>query len=99
MVFSGEKLPDAYSARGCKECHNTGYKGRSGIFELAIISDVVRDLISENSAESKVRQYLKTAGMKTLLKNGIEKIEFGLTSPEELLRVVMVEDIVNMNKT
>ena len=99
MVFSGEKLPDAYSARGCKECHTTGYKGRIGIFELAIMSDTVRDLITENSAESKVRLSLKNAGMKTLLQNGIEKIERGLTTPEELLRVVMVEDIVNMNKT
>jgi type II secretory ATPase GspE/PulE/Tfp pilus assembly ATPase PilB-like protein len=62
------------------------------------MNDAVRDLITENAAESKVRQYLRTAGMKTLLTNGIEKIEKGLTTPEELLRVVMVEDIVNMSK-
>ena len=99
MVFSDEQLPDAWSARGCEECHTTGYKGRVGIFELAIISDEMRDLITENSAESKVRQFLRSAGMKTLLQNGIEKIERGLTTPEELLRVVMVEDIVSMNKT
>ncbi len=98
MVFSGERIPDAYTARGCDECHNTGYKGRVGIFELATISDAVRDLITENSAESKVRQYLRGAGMKTLLQNGIEKVERGQTSIDELLRVVMVEDIVNMNK-
>ena len=98
MVFSGEQIPDSFSARGCEACHNTGYRGRVGIFELAIISDVVRDLIAENSAESKVRHSLRDAGMKTLLQNGIEKIERGLTTPDELLRVVMVEDIVNMNK-
>jgi type II secretory ATPase GspE/PulE/Tfp pilus assembly ATPase PilB-like protein len=98
MVFSGSDLPDAFSARGCEECHHTGYKGRIGIFELAIISDVLRDLITENAAESKIRQYLRGAGMKTLLQNGIEKIDRGLTTPDELLRVVMVEDIVNMNR-
>jgi type IV pilus assembly protein PilB len=97
MVFSGEKIPDAFSARGCAQCHHTGYKGRVGIFELAIINDAVRDLIADNSAESKIRQHLRGDGMKTLLQNGIEKIERGLTTPDELLRVVMVEDIVNMN--
>jgi type II secretory ATPase GspE/PulE/Tfp pilus assembly ATPase PilB-like protein len=99
MVFSGDLLPDSYQPVGCEACHNLGYKGRTGIFELALISDAVRDLIADNSAESKIRQYLRSAGMKTLLQNGIEKIERGLTSPEELLRVVMVEDIVNMSKS
>jgi type II secretory ATPase GspE/PulE/Tfp pilus assembly ATPase PilB-like protein len=99
MVFGGEELPEAYRGRGCEHCHNTGYKGRVGIFELAVIGDAVRDLIAENAPESKIRQYLRTAGMKTLLQNGIEKIERGLTTPDELLRVVMVEDLVNMNKT
>jgi type IV pilus assembly protein PilB len=99
MVFSGEQIPVSYRGRGCDQCHRSGYKGRVGIFELAVISDAVRDLIADNAPESKVRQYLRSAGMKTLLQNGIEKIERGLTTPDELLRVVMVEDIVNMNKT
>ncbi len=98
IVFSGIPFPDAFQAKGCEACHNIGYKGRIGIFELALISEKIRDLIAENTAETKLRQDLHALGMKTLLQNGMEKITNGLTTPDELLRVVMVEDIVHLNK-
>jgi type II secretory ATPase GspE/PulE/Tfp pilus assembly ATPase PilB-like protein len=69
-----------------------------GIFELVLVSDAVRDLVAGNGAESLLRQHLHAAGMKTLIRNGMEKIEQGVTTPEELLRVVMVEDIVSLKE-
>jgi type II secretory ATPase GspE/PulE/Tfp pilus assembly ATPase PilB-like protein len=98
IVFGGAPMPEAYEAAGCEACHNLGYKGRVGIFELVLVSDAVRDLVAGNGAESLLRQHLHAAGMKTLIRNGMEKIEQGVTTPEELLRVVMVEDIVSLKE-
>jgi Type II secretory pathway, ATPase PulE/Tfp pilus assembly pathway, ATPase PilB len=83
---------------GCPECHGLGYKGRVGIFEIVLVNDAIRDLITENATENKIRLYQRSIGMKTLIQNGIDKIEQGITTPEELLRVVMVEDIVKMKE-
>jgi len=98
FVFPSMPMPNSYQPVGCDSCHNLGYKGRIGIFELAQIGDATRNLIADNASESKVRQYFRTAGMKTLIQNGFDKIEQGLTTPEELLRVVMVEDVISMKE-
>ena len=98
VVFGGAPMPDAYRAVGCEACHMIGYQGRVGIFEMVLVSDAVRDLITGEGAESLLRQHLHAAGMKTLIQNGMEKIEQGITTPEELLRVVMVEDIVSLKE-
>ncbi len=98
IVLSDMPLPDSYQPVGCPECHGFGYKGRVGIFEMVLVNDAVRDLITENATENKIRLYLRSIGMKTLIQNGIDKIERGVTTPEELLRVVMVEDIVKMKE-
>ena len=98
-IFTDMAVPDSFQPVGCEHCNNIGYKGRVGIFELAHIGDNVRDLIADNASESKIRQYLRSAGMQSLLHNGIEKIREGITTPDELLRVVMVEDIVKHNES
>jgi type IV pilus assembly protein PilB len=99
IMLPGIPLPQSYNAHGCEACHNTGYKGRIGVFELAIMSETVRDLISQDSPESAIRKFFRQAGTKTLIQNGIDKIEQGLTTADELLRVVMVEDIVHLKET
>jgi type II secretory ATPase GspE/PulE/Tfp pilus assembly ATPase PilB-like protein len=97
-LLADTPLPESFRPVGCQACHGLGYKGRVGIFELVTVSDAVRDLIAENAAENKIRRYLRSIGMKTLIQNGIDKIDYGITTPEELLRVVMVEDIVKMKE-
>ena len=97
-LLADTPLPESFRPVGCQACHGLGYKGRVGIFELVTVSDAVRDLITENAAENKIRRYLRLIGMKTLIQNGIDKIDYGITTPEELLRVVMVEDIVKMKE-
>jgi Type II secretory pathway, ATPase PulE/Tfp pilus assembly pathway, ATPase PilB len=97
-VMSDTPLPDPFGPVGCPECHGLGYKGRVGIFEIVLVNDAIRDLITENATENKIRLYQRSIGMKTLIQNGIDKIEQGITTPEELLRVVMVEDIVKMKE-
>jgi type IV pilus assembly protein PilB len=98
IVLPDIPLPDSFQPVGCTACHGLGYKGRVGIFEIVLVNDAIRDLISENATENKIRLYQRSIGMKTLIQNGVDKIEQGITTPEELLRVVMVEDIVKMKE-
>jgi general secretion pathway protein E len=81
-----------YRAVGCKACNQIGYSGRLGVFELAVVNEKVRDLISSDVQESEMRRLLKKLGMKAMIENGIEKITEGITTPEEILRVVSIED-------
>jgi len=99
MMLSNMELPPFYSPRGCDECHGRGYKGRSGIFELAVVNDVAREMISANQTEGNIRKYFREIGMNTMIQNGLEKIRSGQTSPDELLRVVMVEDILGLKQS
>ena len=93
-LLGAYSLPKAYSAPGCDKCNYTGYKGRIGIFEIVTVNENLRSLIADNIPESVIRKTLRETGFKTLIQDGIMKIEQGMTTPEELLRVVLVEDII-----
>ena len=69
----------------------TGYRGRTGIFEVLIISDRIRGLILQRSSTAEVRQLAIEEGMKTMQDDGLRKVLDGLTTIEECLRVVYIE--------
>ena len=77
--------------KGCKVCLNTGYKGRRGIYELMIPDEQIRKLIANKAALDEIRQAVLKTGMKTMREDGLEKVEKGLTSREEVLRVTQEE--------
>ncbi len=77
-----------YRAVGCEECNHTGYRGRIAIYEVMRVSDKVRRLIAQRSGEDMVREAAVTAGMITLGEDGLVKVKTGVTTAEELLRVV-----------
>jgi general secretion pathway protein E len=76
-----------YKGRGCEHCSSTGYYGRSGIFELVLVNDDIRRLILKNSDANQLREAARQHGMKTLLEYGADKIQQGLTTLSEVLRV------------
>ncbi len=76
-----------YKETGCPKCKNYGYAGRSGIYELLVPNDRVRDLITKKSPASLIMEEASKAGMITLRQAGIEKIVKGITSVSEILRV------------
>ncbi|HXF83267.1 MAG TPA: type IV-A pilus assembly ATPase PilB, partial [bacterium] len=80
-----------YRGRGCDRCKGSGYKGRVGIFELMVMSDGIRDLILKGASSSDIRELAISEGMKTLREDGILKVLEGITTVDELLRVVFVE--------
>ncbi|WP_049723494.1 GspE/PulE family protein [Gilvimarinus polysaccharolyticus] len=76
-----------YRPVGCLECRNTGYLGRQGIFEILVLSDSLKQLITEGCDLQALRKQAMREGMRTLRLSGAQKIAAGLTTLEEVLRV------------
>lgn len=73
-----------YDAIGCKKCHNSGYYGRIGIFEVLILNDKIKALIAENGSSMEIKAAAVEAGYKPLVIDGIDKILKGITNLQEL---------------
>lgn len=76
-----------YRGKGCSKCINTGYMGRTGIYELLPVDSDIRKMIMDHSDASTIKEKAVSLGMTTLLKDGIEKVIAGITTPEEVFRV------------
>lgn len=75
-----------YKPYGCPECHDTGYKGRTGLFEVMEVTDEIRSLILAKAHSKEIKKLAVDNGMITLRRSGLEKIIAGITSVEEVLR-------------
>ncbi len=74
--------------KGCERCKHTGYKGRTGVHELMLFNDPIRDQILQKSPSHIIRRLALEAGMITLQQDAVEKILTGVTTVEEVLRVL-----------
>jgi general secretion pathway protein E len=83
------KRPEArfHGPVGCEDCRGTGYRGRTGIHEILVMNDEIRQILAESANMSAMQQAASRAGAKTLLQSGLEKAVAGITSIEEVLRV------------
>ncbi len=77
-----------YKSVGCDRCNHTGYRGRIGIYEVMHVSDKLRRLIAARAPEDQLREAALAGGMISLGEDGLSKVKSGVTTPEELLRVV-----------
>jgi type IV pilus assembly protein PilB len=75
-----------YQPNGCDACHNTGYKGRTGLFEVMQVDNNVKDLILGRASSQAIKKKAIENGMTTLRQSGLHKIKEGITSIEEVLR-------------
>jgi len=84
-----ERLKTAtfYRGRGCQHCHHTGYRGRTGIFELMKMNSTLRELTFKREPTQVIRRYARMFGMRTLLEDGVEKACRGMTTLEEVLSI------------
>ena len=81
-----------YRGRGCQACRFSGYRGRIGIYELLLISDTIRELINEKRSATEIRKAaLKSGDLRTLFRDGLEKAAKGITTFEEVSRIVQVK--------
>jgi len=78
-----------YRAVGCKDCNNIGYKGRIGIYEVFVVNkDLEQIILSGQVSEVSVEQMVKAQDMTTMVQDGILKASQGITSIEEVFRVI-----------
>ncbi|MCK6489179.1 MAG: Flp pilus assembly complex ATPase component TadA [Planctomycetes bacterium] len=75
-----------YYGKGCDNCKNTGYRGRTALFEIMDINDAIRELVLQKSAATQIRIAAQRTGMRSLRDAGIQKIYAGLSTIEEVVR-------------
>jgi type IV pilus assembly protein PilB len=87
---SGIKVKNFYHGTGCKNCRNSGYIGRVGIYELLVIDDTFRNMINKDSSVNNMRRVFHKSGNRSLFEDGLLKVNQGLTTIDEVLRVTEV---------
>ena len=79
---------ELYKGKGCRNCNNTGYRGRISINEVLVADDVIREAILRKASASEIKNLAIGRGMTTMFEDGFQKVERGITTLEEILRVV-----------
>ncbi|MFC1658618.1 GspE/PulE family protein [Candidatus Omnitrophota bacterium] len=80
-----------YEGKGCKECNSTGFLGRTVIYEMLVLDDAIRELVISKASSREIEKQAKQGGMKTLRESGLEKVQSGITTLGEVMRVVELE--------
>ncbi len=81
-----------YRGRGCDACRQTGYRGRTGVYELLVVTDRIRELVLRRASATEIREAARAEGFRTMRDDGIQKVLEGVTTIEEILRVVYVTE-------
>jgi type IV pilus assembly protein PilB len=96
LGVTDEQLSQAtfYRPVGCVKCHNTGFRGRLGIFEMMVMDSEIREMAFKHQPLSEIRQAARLSGMRTLLEDGLIKTMRGITTLDEVLaRATKEEDV------
>jgi general secretion pathway protein E/type IV pilus assembly protein PilB len=76
-----------FEPKGCRECRDTGYSGRIGVFELLRTDPMIQRMCAEHRSSTEIREYALSAGMTTLRSSGWEQVMAGVTSIDEVVRI------------
>ena len=79
-----------FYGKGCDKCNNTGYRGRVAVFEIMMMSDRIRELLTQRASTSAIRQIAREQGMRTMRESGLLKIYDGVTTIEEVVRETLL---------
>lgn len=85
-------IPKMYKAVGCKECNNTGYAGRIGIYEILSMTKAVRDVIISNPNSDDILAVAKKGGFRLMIEDGVKKLKSGEIDIKELARVIAIKE-------
>ena len=88
----GKKKTEFQYGTGCKSCAYTGYLGRTGIFEILMMSDNIRTMLTKGTSSSEVRAQAFKEGMVSMMNDGMRKVKEGITTPSEILRSAYSSD-------
>jgi type IV pilus assembly protein PilB len=81
-----------YRGKGCQACNHTGYKGRTGVFEVLRMDPAIREIIDKDGGEEAILKAAGDAGMRHMSEDGIDKVNQGITGVDELLRVIYMRE-------
>jgi type IV pilus assembly protein PilB len=87
LMLQGFTSDKTFRGKGCDRCRKTGYSGRLGIYELMVMDDSLRDVITRNPDVTQLRKLCRERGLITLRQDGFDKAQRGLTTVDEILRV------------
>ncbi len=87
MENQGENNLKLYRGKGCKKCNKTGYAGRISINEVLVADEIVREAILRKASAAEIKALAISRGMTTMLEDGFQKVQQGVTTLEEILRV------------
>ncbi len=90
-AFGDDKAGVFYHGVGCRHCRGTGYRGRTGIFELMPVTECIRSMILDRASPSDIRREAASQGMQSLRQDGWRLVRSGRTTPEEVLRATKDE--------
>jgi type IV pilus assembly protein PilB len=82
----------AYYGEGCDKCNNLGFKGRTGLYELLVLNDDLRDMVSRGASVDQIRVYCRKNGVASLRDAGLEALWAGTTTLDEVVRETVLED-------
>jgi type IV pilus assembly protein PilB len=83
----------SFAGSGCVMCNGTGYKGRTGIFEILAFSPTIRELVAADAPELQIRREALATGMQTLLTAALNKVNAGRTTLAEVFRVIELDEV------
>jgi general secretion pathway protein E len=94
MGIEERSLPEGglYRGAGCAQCLDTGYLGRTGIYELLMVTDAIKATVLKNPDSGSIKKAALAQGMRTLRSDGAQKVLKGVTTLEEVLRVTQEEN-------
>ena len=87
--MKGKKM---FFGEGCDKCNNLGFKGRTGLYELMMINDDIRDMIGRGASTDQLREYNRKRGVRNLRDDGLRKLYEGMTTLEEIVRETVLDD-------
>ena len=92
LKLDSEEDVKIFKAQGCDECNATGFLGRTAIYEILLIDEDVKELILKRVPSGEIKRLAISKNMRTLIQDGWRKVIEGITTPEEVLRVVSTEE-------
>jgi len=93
LNLPSEREVTIFKGGGCQECNFTGFLGRTGIYEILLIDDYIKELILRRATSTEIKKMAISRGMHTLHQDGWRKVLLGVTTPQEIVRVVSSQDI------
>lgn len=85
---------EIFGGKGCPTCKFNGYKGRTGIYEIILMNDVLREMVLQKASSQQIKRKAVELGMRTLRQDGWQKILKGITTIEEVMRVTQQEEVM-----